>query len=176
MKKIMIFCLMFLFLSAASAQAHVITFNPLLALFGFTVVDYEMPIYEGMGLEWSGTGYGYTNPDWSYSAFSVGVMPKFYFNGTAPNGPWWGPIFRYTNGTVELKTSKHTASIYTMSGGLMTGYRWIFGSKPNEGFVLELGVGYLFTGLPAVDVDGESFSSAGNVSGVAVKFDIGWAF
>jgi hypothetical protein len=37
-------------------------------------------------------------------------------------------------------------------------------------------VGYLFTGLPAVDVDGETFSSAGNVSGVAVKFDIGWAF
>jgi len=167
---------MFLFLATATAQAHVISFNPLYALFNYKVIDYEMPVFNWMGLEFSGTGYGYNTSDWAYTSYGLGLLPKFYFNGTAPSGPWWGPVVRYTNVTVEYRPNKKTGSVYTMGGGLATGYRWVFGKDAKEGFVLELGVGYLVLGLPDIEVDGETFKSQGNVSGVVIKFDVGWAF
>jgi hypothetical protein len=176
MKRILMLCFVFLFLAAAAAHAHVVSFNPLYALFNYKVIDYEMPIYGGMGLEFSGSGYGYNTSDWAYSVYGLAIMPKFYFNGTAPSGPWWGPALRYSDVRVEYRPSKKSANVYTMGGGLLTGYRWIFGKDAKEGFVLELGVGYLVMGLPDIEVDGETFQSQGNVSGVIIKFDIGWAF
>lgn len=176
MKKFLLTGFIFLFMLSSFANAHVVSFDPLLALFGFKVVSYEMPINNTIGLEMLGTGYGYNTSDWAFTNYSLALVPKFYFNSTAPSGAWWGPAIRYSNITVENRTSKKMASVYTMGGGLLTGYRWIFGKDAKEGFALELGVGYIVMGLPDIEVDGDTFKSQGNISGVVIKFDIGWAF